>query len=275
MNPTFYSEKEGKEWLIKRLEELINNYENAKNHLEKLTILKNFKIQELDAEEQFIFKIKINQFEEYKAVKSIIKDFFEWLKIKENLNAGIMLYKNSFYTENQNQKMLSSATSILGMPINEREQFEFILNLTRKLYELNLQSLIVILEFVLEKKNRKKNKDYGLFEFGQEFKDYPKIEELKSYFKPYLRNPSTHESWIVKDGKIITRNKGQEETRELVEYLNEIHYLLFFKTAMQSCSLEEYTNIINRGQISEEELDDIYKKWKEGIAKLKNSINSP
>lgn len=265
------SEEQAREWLKNRFHELVSELDNSKSLDEKKKILQDFDFREIDAEEQsspFGFG-KIMDLEKYKKVRKLLKDFFEWIEINQKINASLEVYLNTFFTENQSSKLLLLANKIKKM-LNQTplEQIDMMLNSYKSVYELNLRMLIIILEESLKKNNMKITDNLGLKEFKSTFKEYPKINKLRGFFKEYLRDPIAHENWLYEKDEIIFLYKDKKIRKNPVEMVQEFGDLMFFKIAFQSCAIEQYKQLLHSPCITEAQINKLHENFRLTLNRL-------
>lgn len=272
--PKFNSFEEANLWLKERFKKLVADFEKSTNLEEKKKILREFDFEEINAEEQpspiWFSLVKIKDTPEYQKIKSLLKDFFDWVERNNKINAPLEVYLNSFFAENQSSKMVLIAEQLKRYSqLTQLEQVNAMLSILRLLYELNLRMLIIILEASLKKQNKPTNKHFELKNFIEEFKDYPKKNELEKCFKNFMRNPIAHESWVFRgEEKIVFMNKGVETEFSIFQIGEEIGNLILFKVAFQSCALEKYKEILTTSQIAEDQVNKIYQNFKRGLDNL-------
>lgn len=275
--PQFNSVEEANTWMKEKLKLVDTNLDNAKSLEEKQKILIDFDFQEIKAEEQpspkWFSLIKIKDTPEYKEIKSLIQDFFNWIEKNNKIIAPLEVYLNLFFAENESSKMILIAEQLKRYSsLTPIEQVNTMLSILRALYELNLKMLILILEASLRKQNKSTNKHFELKDFLKEFAQYPNKDKLENCFKNYLRNPIAHESWVFRgEDKIIFMNKGKETEQSIFEIGDEIGSLILFKVAFQCCAIEKYKDILINYKLSEEEINKIHQNFKVGLDKFEKS----
>lgn len=239
--PNFKTQEEADTFLIKTFEEIIENVEQAQSHKEKEKILKEFDMTRLNPEEQSMGVKKIKDDKNYQKIKKDLYELFEWIEKERKVNVFNLVYKNKFLIKNQNFKfplILNLINNFLQTTKLDVKIF-LLLNIFRMVYELNLKNLIVILDNILKDSKRPIKKFYDFEDIYNEFRAYPHINIIKSYFANDIRNPIAHEDWLLENNQIVIKDKV-ERIFSMEELSLQIYELFFFRVALQSYIIEKF-----------------------------------
>src|SRR3989344_8290041 len=271
MMPQFTDTEQAKTYLVGVFKNLIKKIEEAKNHEEKVKIMKEFDMSEFSAEDQLLNDKQVKDYKEYQEAKSIVNDFLGWVQDNKGVDVFKESHEDKFFNEMHGNKTLMVGMLIqLLNALPQELQAYFILNIFRTTYELNYKNMALILHGHLKKQNKKLSDFYYLDTFKTEFADYPRIDELLLYFRNDIRNPIAHEGWFVKNGWVWTKNKGVEKKQDMLEISKQIFELFYFRVAFSTYLLDKYRDFAKYKEITPEHI----KKFVEGIKlKLKELKN--
>jgi len=273
--PNFTDPEEASKYLINRFEDIIKSIETAPNHEEKAKIMKEFDMSQFKAEDSLLNGKPVKDYEEYQRAKQLVYDFFNWIEKQKGVNVFKASHNDPFFNEMQGNKTLSVAMLIQTLPILPVElQAYIMLNIFRTTYELNFKNLTLILHESLKKQQKKTFDFYKLKTFKEEFKDYPRIERVMYYFKNDIRNPIAHEDWFVKNGWVLTKNKGQEQKQDMMELSRQIYELFFFRVALSTYLLEKYRDFAKSIQVTPQMVNKFISELKIKIEELKAKENN-
>lgn len=269
--PNFTDPEQANEYLIGKFEEIIKSIENARNHEEKVKLMKEFDMTQFKAEEQMLGDKQVKDYPEYQKAKPIVYDFFEWVEKQKGIDVFKVTHESPFFNEMQGSKTMSIAMLIQMLPVLPIElQAYFVLNVFRTTYELNFKNMSLILHASLKKQGKKTLAFYYIDQFKNEFQDYPQIDKLMEYFKNDIRNPIAHEDWFVKNGWLWTRNKGIEKKQDMNEISQQIYELFYFRVALSTYLLEKYKDFAKNIQVTPQQVKDFVKSIKAKIKEIKD-----
>jgi len=153
--PSFKDYEEADEFMYKRFRDTLNRLKNANTHEERINALKSFSLIEgINIEEIPVGDRKIRDYEDYKKVKKLVFNFFNFIAEKRKMNLIQAFYKDNFHSsvENFTMILIGDLFKTLQTLDNEKVQSYLILNIFRTIYELNLRDTFFIYKEILEKK---------------------------------------------------------------------------------------------------------------------------
>jgi len=271
MIPQFTNPDQAKNYLAEVFKKLIEDIEKAKTHEEKVKIMKEFDMAQFNAESQPLGNKIVSDYPEYQKAKNLVYDFFKWIEENKKIDILKATHEDPFFNESQGEKTILIAMTLQilqGAPIEM--QVYLILNIFRTTYELNFKSMILILNEVLKKEGKQTKQFYYIDNFENEFVNYPKLYEIREYFKNDIRNAVAHEDWFVKNGWLWTRYKGEEKKRDMMEISKQIYELFYFRVALSTYLLEKYRSFAKDKNITPQHISKFIEGIKIKLKELKN-----
>ena len=267
--PSFTNENDAREFLINFFEDFLKKIEEEKCFEKKVEIFREFNMSDFNAEGQLLNGKPIRDCQDYQITKSLIINFFNWLEQNKNINVFNASNADNFYNQMYGEKTLMVAKLIqLISSLPQDLQIYFILNIYRTTYELNFKNMCLLID--QSRTNRGVNvSEYSIQNLEDEFRDYPKIEEIMKYFKNDLRNPIAHEDWFIKNNWVLTRNKKDENKKDLQEISMQIYDLFYFRVALTTYLLEQFPNFMKNIKITNEQISKFVENIKLKLNELK------
>jgi len=271
MMPQFTDPNQAKSYLVGVFKKLIKDIEETKTHQEKVKIMEEFNMTQFTAEDQPLGDKTVKDYPEYQKAKNLVYDFFKWIEENKKIDLLKAMHEDPFFNESQGVKtMLIAMTLQILQAVSTEMQVYLVLNIFRTTYELNFKNMTLILNEVFKKEGKQTKPFYYIDTFENEFVDYPRLDEVKNYFKNDIRNPIAHEDWFVKNGWLWTRHKGLEKKQDMMEISKQIYELFYFRVALSTYLLGKYKDFAKDKDITPQHVSKFIEGIKTKLKELEN-----